>query len=260
MLRFFLSLRTALWLFLGLLLFLLYGSLVMPVMKEFEGINTVPLFGWLRQSALGATWWLWGAILILGLLTANTLICSAESIIKKRERQWLSMLSPQVVHIGFLFILLAHLLSSGWSARALVYAGEGTELRLPEGLDIAGARSPILRVGSIEAISDREGYLSDWRAEVAYIEGGSVVKTANLGPNKPSFYRGIGVYLKDIRVIPQGPVAGVGARSPNIVGARSPVVLLELSREPGAPWALAGGILFMAGTAGLIVLKAGRER
>ncbi len=234
-LRFFLSLRTALWLFLGLLLFLLYGSLVMPVMKEFEGINTVPLFGWLRQSALGATWWLWGAIAVLGLLTANTLICSAESIIKKRPGQWLLTLSPQVVHIGFLFILFAHLLSSGWSARAQVYAGEGTLLQLPEGL--------ILRVGSIEAISDKEGYLSDWRAEVAYIKDGSVVKTANLGPNKPSFYKGTGVYLKDIRVIPQGPVA-----------------LLELSREPGAPWAFAGAMLFMAGTAGLIVLKAGRER
>jgi cytochrome c biogenesis protein ResB len=37
------------------------------------------------------------------------------------------------------------------------------------------------------------------------------------------------------------------------------MVLLEVSREPGAVWALVGGILFMTGTIALLVLKMKRE-
>jgi len=37
-------------------------------------------------------------------------------------------------------------------------------------------------------------------------------------------------------------------------------VLLQVSREPGAAWALAGGILFMVGILALIALKMKMER
>ena len=61
-------------------------------------------------------------------------------------------------------------------------------------------------------------------------------------PNKPSIYKGLGVYVKDLRAYPEK------------------MVLLELSREPGAVWALIGGILFMIGTIMLIILKWKRDK
>jgi len=38
-----------------------------------------------------------------------------------------------------------------------------------------------------------------------------------------------------------------------------PVAMIEVSREPGAPWALAGGILFIAGMVTLLFLKIRQE-
>jgi len=60
-------------------------------------------------------------------------------------------------------------------------------------------------------------------------------------PNKPVFHKGVGVYVKDLRAYP------------------NKMVLLEVSREPGAIWALLGGILFMTGTIALLVFKMKRE-
>jgi hypothetical protein len=55
------------------------------------------------------------------------------------------------------------------------------------------------------------------------------------------FHRGVGVYVKDLRAFPHK------------------MVLLEVSREPGAIWALGGSILFMTGTIALLMLKMKRE-
>jgi hypothetical protein len=91
----------------------------------------------MTENSPGKTWWLWAAVVVISLLTANTLLCSVESVMKKKgAKQWLLVLSPQVVHIGFLFILLAHLLSGYASFRgtAVVYENEG--LSLPNGNDV----------------------------------------------------------------------------------------------------------------------------
>lgn len=230
-LDFFLSLRTAIWLLLALILLFLFGALVMPVRQEFEGINAVPLFLWLRQSPPGATWWLLGSILVLCFLTANTLLCSIESIIKKRKsREWLLIISPQVIHIGFLFMLLAHLLTSMGSFKGSAVAREGTGIMLPGEV--------VLRVKDIAVRTGPGGFPLDWRADVEYLSAGKQIKEDFIGPNRPSFYKGLGVYIKDIRL-----------------GA----ALIEVSREPGAPWSLVGGILFMVGTTALFFLKIRRE-
>jgi hypothetical protein len=234
-LDFFLSLRTAVWLLPALILFLLAGAFVMPAREEFQGINAVALFQWLRQNPAGATWWLWGSIFFLCLLAANTIVCSAESVIRKRPgRQWLLVISPQVIHIGFLFVLLAHLMSSIGGAKDMVAAREGSVVALPNGLAMG--------VTSIQIETDPEGYLRDWRAEIEYISEGVSVKKDFLAPNRPSFFRGLGIYLKDARPYPVK------------------ACLIEISREPGAPWALAGAVFFMAGSFALIALKTKREK
>lgn len=233
-LNFFLSLRTAIWLLLALVFMLLFGSIIMPGRQELLSINSMPLFDWLNENPLGITWWLYGAMVLLSLLTANTVICSIESLIKKQQRQnLLLVISPQVIHIGFLFVLLAHLLSSSGSFKGNAVAYEGVSLTLPNGLT--------LFVKGIDVDIDTQGYIKDWKAEIEYISNGQKVKEDFLRPNVPSFYKGFGIYLKDIQPYPVK------------------TIMLEVSREPGAVWALVGGLLFMFGTITLLMLKIRKE-
>jgi hypothetical protein len=231
---FFFSLRTAIWLVIALLMLLLFGSILMPLRGEFQSMSMVPLFQWMTGNSLAITWWLWGAVFVLSLLTANTLLCSIESVVKKRgARNWLLVISPQVIHIGFLFILLAHLLSSYGSFKGMTYVGQGTSVRLPNGLTVL--------FKGINADIDPAGYIEDWSADVSYFRGNTEIASDVIRPNSPSFEEGLGIYVKTVRMEP------------------FPAALIEVSREPGAPWALAGGILFIVGMSTLLILKIRRE-
>jgi hypothetical protein len=229
------SLRTAIWLLLALLCILLYGSFLMPLREEFQGLHMVPLFRWLEESPAGVTWWLWAAMGILSLLTANTLFCSVESIIKKRgTRNMLLVLSPQVIHIGFLFVLLGHLLSSYGSFKGTAYVSRGTVLQLPNNESVV--------FDEIHADAGPSGYITDWSADIRYLREGGLFKADVIGPNSPSFRDGFGLYIKTVDFRP------------------FPVALVELSRDPGAIWALVGGVFFLIGITSLLALKIKRER
>jgi hypothetical protein len=233
-LKFSLSLRTAIWLLMALLLLLLYGSVVMPVHEEFQSLHAVPLFQWMAENSHGITWWLWAVIGVISLLSANTILCSIDSVVKKKSaRKWIYVISPQVVHIGFLFILLAHLLSGygSFRATAVVYENEG--LRLPNGNDV------LFRSINVEA--DRSGYMKDWSADVEYFQSGKSLGADSIRPNSPSFQDGLGIYIKDVQLQPY------------------PVAMVEVSREPGAILALIGGVLFMAGMTTLLLFKIKKE-
>src|SRR5512135_238915 len=224
------SLRTAIWLLLALLCILLYGSIIIPLREEFQGLHMAPLFQWLAESPAGVTWWLWAAIGVLSLLTANTLVCSVESIIKKSgTRNMLLVLSPQVIHIGFLFVLLGHLLSSYGSSRDTGFVAKGSVIRLANGTSV--------RFETIDAEADPSGYITDWSAGVSYLREGSRFKSDVIRPNSPSFHGGFGIYIKTVSFQP------------------FPVALIEVSRDPGALWALIGGILFLVGMTTLLALK-----
>lgn len=228
-LDFFLSLKTSIWILWVFIVFLFAGAFIMPAKKEFQTINSVPLFQWMVEQPLSVTWWLWGSIGLLILLTLNTLFCSIESLIKKRKAtQWLFLISPQIIHIGFLFILLAHLLSSLASFKTYVAADEGALLKMPNGALIA--------VKNINISIDRMGYITDWAVDVEYHKD-SILMSGKIIANKPFLKDGFGVNVKDLQAYP------------------FKAVLLEISRELGAVWALIGGILFMVGTIVLIYLR-----
>ena len=233
-LEFFISLRTAIWLLTALICLLLYGSFVMPAHEEFLALHTVALFDWMQEMPVSISWWLWAAIAILSLLTANTVVCSIESIVRKREaRQWLLIISPQIMHIGFLLILLAHLLSSYGSFKAVTFAYRDSVFALPNNLEV--------RFSQVNAAVDASGYVTDWSADIEYFKEGRPVAQDRILPNSPSFRGGIGIYIKTVKVSP------------------FPVAMIEVSREPGAPWALAGSTLFMIGMVMLLALKINRE-
>lgn len=231
---FFISLRTALWLLCALVVMLLAGAFIMPVSEEFQSIRSVPLFEWMVERQLSVTWWLWGALGLLAFLAANTLFCSIESLFKKRTvAKWLLIISPQVIHAGFLFILLAHLLSAISGFKGMAVAQEGSLLILPD--------ETVLQIRRIHLTVDPNGYLRDWEVDVGYLAEGKTIREDRILPNSPSFRGGTGVYVKDLRAYPYK------------------AVLLEVSREPGAIWALIGGVFFAAGTVALIALKMKRQ-
>ncbi len=233
-LDFFLSLRTTLWLIFMLLSLLLYGSLIMPSKEEFQTLHVVPLFQWMADNPLVVVWWLWAAVGVLSILTANTLFCSVESVLKKTgAKNMLLVISPQVIHIGFLFVLLAHLLSSYGSFKETGFVAKGTAIPLSDGTSVL--------FEEINADIDSSGYVSDWHAGISYLREGVRLKSDVIRPNSPSFHGGFGIYIKTVRFQP------------------FPVALIEVSRDPGALWALIGGILFLAGMTTLLALKVKRE-
>ena len=230
-----LSLRTTIWLTVMVLAVLLYGSFVMPSHEEFQALHTMPLFPWMQEMPLPITWWLYAAIGLLCLLTANTLACSIESLVRKRgARQFLLVIAPQVIHAGFLFILLAHVFSSYDSFRGIAQVAEGTQLPLPNGTSISFDR--------INTVISSGGYITEYSVEASlFDEQGRTAGRSQIQPNSPAFFRGFGIYVKTVQ---PGPVNAA---------------LIEVSRDAGAPWALAGGVLFLAGMTTLLLLKIRHE-
>jgi len=234
MINFFLSLKTAVWTLFGLVILFFIGSYMMPMHRDvFSSMNDGLLFDWVENVAFRSPWqtaWFFAALAGLVLLTINTLVCSWLSIKGKWSRQDLLLrLSPQIIHLGFLFILLAHLLGAGWGYRL-----SGT---LPEGASAALPEDRAIYVRNISADVDGNGYLTDWSAAIYVMEKGVRVKVGLLGPNQPLFYKGVGFYLKSLS------------------NEGRPMAHLMVNKDPGAIWALIGSVLFMLGSVTLLVLK-----
>ena len=138
-------------------------------------------------------------------------------------------ISPQIVHLGFLCILLAHVLGAGWGYKLSGLLPEGEYAQLPE--------NKVLHLKEIRVETNARGYLTDWTAEASLFENNTRVATGTLGPNKPLFHDGVGIYIKNLNF------------------ERGPAAFLVVARDPGTIWALAGGLLFIAGSCMLLVLK-----
>jgi hypothetical protein len=230
------SLKTALWLLVIMLALMLAGAVIMPGKSEFQALHTTAMMDWIRGQPAGLTWWLWGLIAVLAVMALNTLFCSIESIVMKRKvTQWLLLISPQVIHAGFLLILFAHLLSAIGASQAQAVAGEGTKVLLADG-------KTVLTVQDIRISFDYYGYIQDWQVDVQYSEEGRVIGKESIRPNDPSTSTGFNINVKDLKAFPRE------------------AVLLQIQREPGSPWALAGGVVFMVGIVTLIILRVRMER
>lgn len=232
--NFFLSLKTTVWTLFALVCLFFAGSFLMPAHREiFAPMNEDILFRWVTGTASGNlwhTWWFFAALAALALLTINTLVCGVQAVMGRWSRaDFLLRISPQVVHVGFLFILLAHVLGAGWGYKLSGMMPEGAYAPLPE--------DRALYLKEIHAQTDASGYLLDWSAEADLFENNERVKSGTLGPNKPLFYQGVGIYLKSLN------------------NERGPAAFLLIAKDPGAIWALIGGILFMLGSMTLLALK-----
>jgi cytochrome c biogenesis protein ResB len=232
--HFFLSLKTAVWTLFVMVCLFFIGSYMMPMHLEIFGpMNNDLLLHWVKDVAMDnvwQTWWFFVALAGLVLLTLNTIFCSIQAVRGKWSRiDFLLRISPQVIHIGFLFILLAHLLGAVWGYKLSGMMPEGAYAHLPE--DLA------LRLNQIQVQSDARGFITDWSAEASLYENNHLVKSGTLRPNSPLFWGGTGIYLKSLNF------------------DRGPAAHLLIAKDPGAIWALVGGVLFTLGSLTLLALK-----
>ena len=230
----FLSLKTTVWTLSGLICLFLFGSYMMPMHREiFAPMNNDILLSWVNHTvpySLRYTWWFYAAVAALILLTINTIVCSLQAVKGQWNRtDFFLRISPQVIHIGFLLILVAHLLSAIWGYRISGIMPEGAYARLPE--------DKTLRLEHIYVQTDAQGLMQDWTVRVSLFENNRVVASGMLGPNTPLFYEGVGIYVKSLN-FDSGPAA-----------------ILLIVRDYGARWALLGSMLFMCGALTLLVLK-----
>jgi len=228
MLRIFGSIKTASVLTALLMVTLLAGAVSMPLSEEYGSMNGSPLFSWLLEKPLSLTWWLWLGIVLLLFTVINTIVCTAQAILRKGEgKDWVLRLSPQIIHMGFCLIMLAHLLSSYAGFHGYVFMREGNAIRLDSQSSITLSKIDY-RLNS--------GHITEMSARIDLIKGDDR-KRYIISPNNPVFHEGFGIYIQ--RISFRG----------------GPSALIEISRDPGALWALGGGVLFLIGTIALTLRK-----
>ena len=225
------SLDLGIWLVAGVMLFLGIGSFVT---KEGSAINSVPLFAWLTGAPLSETWWLWATLVILALLALNTVLCSVESLRAKWQRgNFLVRIAPQLMHAGFLFIMLAHLISADGGVKDGGALPEGGSFSFPD-----GSRAELV---SLDIRTGAMGMPVAFSGLLRHHAPTGEVRTV-FSPNNPYFYGGYGVYLKHVEPFPVK------------------TAMLEIHREPGAFSALLGGVLFTAANLVLLWMRRGRRQ
>jgi len=231
------SVRTAIWLLILLTICMVCGAVLMPLRPvTYGGINSELLFSWLVRSGGGLdNLWFWAALVLLGLLALQTVICSLDAIIGLTRRAGSPLrIAPHFMHLGFLLILLGHLLSAGWGFRAGGLLPRGAQATLPDG--------STLQLHSTDMQTYPSGFPRSWSADVSLFQGGRELARGRLGANRPLFYDGVGVYLKSLAMSRRGPAAEI-----------------MVNRDPGALWVLVGAVVFTMGNLFLLVLKIRRE-
>jgi hypothetical protein len=224
------SLTTGLVVLFTLLLFMIVGSITMLKTGGYETINSMPLFIWIRKTSLSNSWWLILSLLSLIVITINTILCTIRSLISKvPARSFLLKISPQIIHAGFLFILLAHLFSSTDSFHFVTNIYEKQGIQLDD--------TTVARFTDIKLSTTKTGFPTGMHAKVTIYNNRDEIFSQKISPNHPAFYNHLGFYLKNIRPYPY------------------PNALIEISRDSGAVWALAGGVLFFIGNTLLVVLR-----
>lgn len=223
------SLNLGIWLMVGVMIIMAIGSFLTG---EASGINDVALLLWLRQVPFGVSWWLWLVIALLALLVLNTILCSIEVLrLRFGRAKLLHLLAPQAMHLGFLLVVLAHLLSAQGGSKEGGQVQAGMTVSLPDGTS--------LRFDRIDGSTGPFGMATDYHAAITH-RTASGTRTAIVSPNHPYFHNGYGLYLKHAEL---GP---------------TPFGIVELHREPGAGAALAGALLFTAGNLVLVGIRRGQ--
>lgn len=192
-------------------------------------INGMPLLLWLVEVPAAASWWLWLTIVLLALLVLNTILCSTDTLRQRWGRAGIvPLLAPQLIHAGFLLMVLAHLMSAYGGFMQQIEMGEGMAAQLPNGRQFG--------VAAIGAVMSPMGMPVGYTSELV-TDLRNPAERVTISPNHPWFSDGYGVYIKHAEAYPYKRA------------------LLEIHREPGAGLALAGALVFTVGNVLLLWLR-----
>jgi hypothetical protein len=230
--QFFLSIKTAFALFLIAIVIVFIGSLTLPYhLAFFSGIDETPLFRWLADAGkLHLTWWIYALICILAFTAVSTIFCTVEALVKKTTRKnFILKLSPQIMHIGVLFIMLGHLLTASIGLKTDLLIKKAAQKRVADTIGIS--------VEDVKVETDEQGYYTAWEATVVWSEEGLKEKKKTLRPVHPVYFGEFGLFIKSVTIEPEASA------------------LIRVIRDPGAVWALLGGILLALGGAGFMFGK-----
>jgi hypothetical protein len=227
------SLKLTVWVLTFLIGAFFIGAYFMPLYpKAHEGMNAMPLFKWWMKDGkyfVTMNSWLILSFFLLVLLTLNTLICTVRSL-RTGPSIW-----AHITHAGFLMILLAHLVtaSTGFRESGIV---------LPRGHTVKVPRLDLnIMLNRINYDPYPNGMPKNYSAEVTFItKEGRLHKI--LGPNRPAFFEGKPIYLKNFGYRPV------------------PYAVCEVAHDPGAWIALIGSIVFLAGSIPLPFLAKKEKR
>ena len=222
MLRFFLSIKTSLWLTGMIIGVFLIGSFYIPQnLALFSEINDIPLFTWLLENNhhLSKVFWIYLLVALMLLLWINTIVCSIDAIIKRTTWAGLiRVLSPQVVHLAILCVLVGYCVSASTGYKKDVSMNMIDSQKI-EGFD--------LKINNMEFFTNPGENSPRWRV---YLNINSSEHVLELG--RPAFYNRVGFYAKSAQ-------------------QKKMKAIIGLIYDPGVLWELIGAVTFIIGALGV---------
>lgn len=162
--------------------------------------HRVLLYGLRELSGNSSVYWIILLIFLIALFALNTLVCTIDKVraIIGQNGSWRRLL-PHVVHFGFLFALIGHLLGSvaGFkSSGNVIYSGELTPVPAVKGLSV--------RLDDFTAKEDEYGYRDFISTTVSLFRDGAKIFTGDISVNHPLLYKGMAFYYNDDGKVPYG--------------------------------------------------------
>lgn len=219
----------------------LAGSLMLPThLALFSGIDDTPLFQWLAETGSpDSTWWIYAMMACLGVLSLATFLCTVDALIKAAGRKdFLHRLYPQMMHMGVLLVMAGHLLTAWLGVKQDLPLMKGQSAILKGGIEVT-LTSVGLDADMGSKDGKKKGYYDDWIARLNFSKDGVSISEAIIKPVQPVTMEGNTLLFKSITLPPRD-------------SGKSASALLRVVRDPGALWALAGGIVLVLGGAGFI--------
>jgi hypothetical protein len=175
-------------------------------------------------AAPGATLWLYALLASTALMALNAACCTVDRLVKIfRGKATLRRLLPHVMHLAFLGVVAAHLVSS-------VSGERHRGVLVPQGMASSVPATPFhVRLDRFDLDVDPVlGYPRSYAAWVTLYRDRAEVARGRVEANAPLLHEGYALYLKDFGPSPWGTPQGE----------------FDLNRDPGAPWILLFSVLF----------------
>jgi hypothetical protein len=198
LLRLLLSLRTTLGLVAALVSLSAWGSVAIQRSPEaYATIERGVLLEWLRTEGVrnpGASWWVAGMIAVAGALALNTVGCAADRLLRawRQRRLTARSASAHLAHLGFLLVLLAHLIGSVAGFRSDGHRAFGGQR-----LEVPQRPGWSWEVKQVSAEFAPQGYPTSVDATVAVAIDGRDAGRGELRVNHPLHTRGVALYLSN---------------------------------------------------------------